>query len=386
MTELLSRLFVRDWENTDDPIVRSRYGQMAGIVGILLNVLLFISKYCIGVLTASIAICADAVNNLSDAGSSIISLIAFRISAKPADREHPYGHARVEYVASMIVSFGILYIGIGLLRDSIDKILHPSHTAFHPVTLIVLLLSILGKLWLYLFNKKIGKKIGSTVMEANAADSLSDVITTSSVLLSTLVLFFLHFDIDGYIGVLVAVFICVSGLKILNETKNYIIGQSPDRDLVDAIKEIVHRHPEALGIHDLMIHSYGPGRYFTSLHVEVDGSADIFVSHDMIDSIENELKNELHLHATIHMDPIVCNDPKVAALRCRIEALAIHIDASLSIHDFRMVPGITHTNLVFDLVVPFECKRTDTELQNDLALAIATLDPKYHAIIQVERQ
>ncbi len=387
MTTLLFRLFIKDWKDTDRTDVRAKYGQLSGVVGIFINLLLFVGKYLVGVLSGSVAICADAVNNLSDAGSSLVSLIAYHISAKPADRQHPFGHARIEYVASMILSFMLLFIGIELLHSSYDKIIHPEgKTAFHIISVIVLVVSILFKLWLFAFNRKVGAAIGSTVAEANAADSLSDVLATSSVLISTIVLRFTGFDADGYIGIVVAIFICISGLKILNDTKNYILGKAPDAEMIHSIQAIVKRHPEALGMHDLMIHNYGPGRYFVSLHVEVDGRADIFYTHEVIDNIEKELQQELGVFATIHMDPLVCDDPIVTEVEQQVTEVIRSINASLSIHDFRMVPGKSHCNLIFDLVIPFELKESENTIIPKIVQSIHEIYPQYNTIISPERQ
>ena len=385
MTELLCRLFVKDAQNVKSPHVRSAYGTLSSVVGIILNILLFAGKFLVGSVSGSVAIRADAVNNLTDAASQIVSLISFRIAAKPADRDHPYGHARIEYVASMIVSMSILIIAYQLLGDSIDKLLHPALTEFRWVTVGVLVASILVKLWLGLFNRRIGKKIDSEVLRATMTDSLSDAGATLAVLISTLVYHFTDFDPDAYMGIAVAVLIAVAGIRILNDTKNSILGGAPEAEVVEAIHRIVGSYPEALGIHDMAVHSYGPGTTMASLHVEVDGSADIFDVHDAIDRIEKQLYTEAGIHATIHMDPIVTNDPMVSEVREKVITLIKVIDERLSMHDFRMVKGSTHSNLIFDIAVPFEVRIDTADLKQKIDQAVKTIDKSYCTVITIDR-
>ena len=388
MTDLLCKIFVKDHKNTTDPHVRSAYGTLVSIVGILLNLLLFAAKFLVGTLFGAVSIVADAVNNLSDAGSQIISLISFRISAKPADREHPFGHARIEYVASMIVSFLILHIGLDLLMESIDKIIHPQLPEKSWLAVWVLLGSILFKLWLALFNNRIGKRINSSVMRATAQDSLSDVFSTTGVLIATLLLLLfphLTINLDAYMGVIVAVLILVAGLKILNETKNSILGEAPAEEIVENINSTVSKYDGVIGIHDLTVHNYGPGHVIAALHVEVDGRVDVFVSHDMIDNIERELRRNCGIEATIHMDPVVTDDARITTLKPLVEAAVREIDPSLRIHDFRFVEGATHTNLIFDIAVPFEIKKSDEEIKQQVADKISRLDPSYFTVVTVDR-
>lgn len=388
MTDLLCKIFVKDHKNTTDPHVRSAYGTLVSIVGILLNLLLFAAKFLVGTLFGAVSIVADAVNNLSDAGSQIISLISFRISAKPADREHPFGHARIEYVASMIVSFLILHIGLDLLMESIDKIIHPQLPEKSWLAVWVLLGSILFKLWLALFNNRIGKRINSSVMRATAQDSLSDVFSTTGVLIATLLLLLfphLTINLDAYMGVIVAVLILVAGLKILNETKNSILGEAPAEEIVENINSTVSKYDGVIGIHDLTVHNYGPGHVIAALHVEVDGRVDVFVSHDMIDNIERELRRNCGIEATIHMDPVVTDDARINTLKPLVEAAVREIDPSLRIHDFRFVEGATHTNLIFDIAVPFEIKKSDEEIKQQVADKISRLDPSYFTVVTVDR-
>lgn len=388
MTDLLSRIFVKNYRETTKPQVRTAYGTMVSVVGIILNVLLFAAKFCVGTLFASVSITADAVNNLSDAGSQVISLISFRIAAKPADREHPYGHGRIEYVASLLVSFLILYIGIDLLIESISKIISGEMPEASWVSVCVLGGSVLVKLWLAIFNRKIGRRIDSSVMRATAADCLSDVISTSAVLISVvLMLFFPHWGInfDAYMGVIVAVLILIAGLKILNETKNSILGEAPSEEIVAEIYRIVKSEPEALGIHDLTVHNYGPGRVIAALHVEVDGKVDVFHTHDMVDNLERRLRRECGVEATIHMDPIVTDDELVGKLRAQVAEIVSKIDERLNIHDFRFVTGETHSNLIFDVVAPFELKMSDEELKEAIADRISLWEASYFTVVTVDR-
>lgn len=389
MTEFLSRLFVRDYRNTADARVRRSYGTLVSTVGIFLNLLLFGAKLAVGILTGSVSVRADAINNLSDAGSQIISLISFRISAKPADREHPYGHARIEYVASMIVSFLVLLIGVELLKESFDKILHPQPPERSWITVGVLIFSILIKLWIAYFNRKIGKKIDSAVMRATAADSVSDVLSTGAVLVSTLMMLLfpsMHFNPDAYIGLLVAVLILIAGFKILMEAKNSILGGAPSEEIVRQISDTVKEYPAALGIHDLEVHNYGPGHILAALHIEVDGKVNVFESHDMIDTIEQRLRRECGISATIHMDPIVTDDSVTSALRTQVEqALTEKIDPNITVHDFRLVSGLTHSNLIFDVAVPYENKMSTDEIRRAVADAVSRIDPSYFTVVTVDR-
>lgn len=387
MTDLLCRLFVKDCENTGDIKVRARYGSLSGIVGIIVNILLFAGKFIIGTLTASIAITADAVNNLSDAGSSVISLISFRLSSKPADREHPFGHARIEYIASMIVSFIILFIGITLMKDSVMKIFFGGDKTDPSIyAMIVLAISILGKLWLWLFNRKLGNRIGSSVMKATAADSLSDAIATAAVLVATVIYRFTDLELDAYMGVIVAFIILRAGIGVFKDAMDSIIGTSPEIETVEKIKEIIFSHPEAVGIHDLVVHNYGPGRCFMTCHVEVDGGKNIYDSHDAIDNIEKELLQDLGIISSIHLDPVAVGDPLTDSLKESVWKIVTGIDGKMTIHDFRIVPGSTHTNLIFDVVVPFEVKLGDEAVKEMLCREIQRIDESYFAVITVDRQ
>ena len=385
MTDLLCKLFVKNAQDVKNPVVRSAYGTLSAIVGIVLNLFLFGAKFLIGTISGSISIRADAINNLTDAASQIVSLISFRIAAKPADRDHPYGHARIEYVASMIVSMLILIIGYQLMRDSIDKLLHPEAIVFRWVTVVVLVISILVKLWLGLFNRRIGKKIDSEVLRATMTDSLSDAGATLAVLISTLIYHFTAFDPDAYMGIVVALLILIAGVRILNETKNSILGGAPEEETVENIARIIESYPEALGIHDMMVHSYGPGTTMASIHVEVDGAADVFAMHDAIDRMEKQLYTDAGIHATIHMDPIETRDPVVNELRERVSTILTSIDERLHMHDFRMVPGQTHSNLIFDVVVPFEVKTDQADLKQQIDARVREIDPAFCTVITFDR-
>ncbi len=389
MIKLLTRLFVKNRDNVKDPAVRRAYGTLSSVTGIVLNVLLAAFKFLAGSLVGSVAIRADAVNNLSDAGSSVVSLVSFKLSAKPADRDHPFGHARIEYVASMIVSFLILYIGVELVKSSIGKLLAPTAPVFHAVMVVILAVSILVKLWLALFNAKLGKKIDSEVMRATAVDSLSDAIATAAVLAATLISPLLPAHVAPYIdpvmGLIVAVLIFVAGGRVLNETKNSILGEAPSAETVETIERVVAEYPDAKGIHDLVVHNYGPGRTLASLHVEVDGHCDIFASHDTVDLIERRLREEYGIECSIHLDPIVVGDALTDEWHARVATLAATLDERIRVHDFRMVPGTTHTNLIFDMAVPFEVTQSDDALKAEMAERIAAEAPNYFAVITIDR-
>ncbi len=388
MTELLSRLFVKNHQDAQNPTVRTAYGTMVSITGIIINLLLFTAKFVVGSLFGAISIVGDAVNNLSDAGTQIISLISFRIAAKPADREHPFGHARIEYVTSMIVSFLVMLVGFELFKSSVSQIFSPERPDSSPIAIIVLIGSMLCKLWLGLFNRTIGKRIDSSVMRATAADSLSDVFATGAVLVATVLpMIFptISWNPDAYMGVIVAILIIVAGFRILNESKNAILGEAPSEEIVKQIVDTVDRYEGALGIHDMVVHNYGPGRIIASLHIEVDGSVNVFETHDMIDTIEKELRDVCGIEATIHMDPIVTDDERVNQLREQTAEAVQKIHPSMQIHDFRFVAGATHTNLIFDVVAPFEIKLSEAEIKAAVAEKVREIDPTYCVVINVDR-
>ena len=387
MTELLSRLFVKNHKDATSPAVRTAYGTMVSITGIILNLILFTSKFVVGSIFGAISIVGDAVNNLSDAGTQIISLISFRIAAKPADREHPFGHARIEYVTSMIVSFLVMLVGFELFKSSIAQIFSPELPDSSPIAIIVLIGSMLCKLWLGLFNRTIGKRIDSSVMRATAADSLSDVFATGAVLVATvlpMIFTNMTWNPDAYMGVIVAVLIIVAGFRILNESKNAILGEAPSEEIVKQITDVVDKYKGALGIHDMVVHNYGPGRIIASLHIEVDGSVDVFETHDMIDTIEKELCEECGIQATIHMDPIVTDDEQVNALRHKTAEAVKKVHPEMQIHDFRFVAGATHTNLIFDVVVPFEVKMSEADVKAAVAEKVKEIDETYCVVLNID--
>lgn len=371
--------------NPLDPKVKKKCGSFASITGILLNLILFAGKFIVGTAFGSVSVTADAVNNMSDAASSLISLVSFKISAKPADRDHPYGHERFEYVASMIVSFIILIIGFELFRDSINKILNPEAIEFSVLTTVILVISIFCKLFLYFFYKSMGKAVASSVLTASSTDSLSDVVSTSAVLIALIISELSGINLDGYIGAAVAVFIFISGLKILNENKNHIIGTAPDPEMVKLILDEARSHPEILGVHDVMFHNYGTSRCFATFHAEIDGREDIFKSHDVIDLIERDAYAKYGVKCVIHMDPIETDNSLINELREEVYEIVKGIDEKLSVHDFRFVPGITHTNLIFDVFVPFEVNFSDDELKSLIDTKIKSVSTSYQTVITFDR-
>lgn len=385
MTELLGKLFIKDPDNVKDAAVRRAWGTLVSVIGIIANILLFAGKFAVGTLFGAVSISADAINNLSDAGSQLISLVSFRISAKPADRRHPFGHARIEYVASMAVSFVILVVGFDLLRESVGKIFSHGETEFSWLSVAVLGVSVAVKLALALLNSRIGAKTDSSVMRATAVDSLSDVAATGGVLAAQLLLRFAGINADAYLGAAVSLLIMWAGVRILNEQKNLLLGEAPDEELVRQILGIVNSYDGILGVHDLIVHNYGPGRSIVSLHAEVDGSADIFESHDLIDNVEKRLADELGLSATIHLDPIVTDNGEVSAVRRAVQLKMEEIDPRFTIHDFRMVKGKTHTNLIFDIAAPFEQKLGDADIRSAACAKLRELDPSYCGVITVDR-
>lgn len=385
MTELLGRLFIRDHKNVTSPTVRRAWGTLVSVIGIICNILLFVGKFTLGTLLGAVSLTADAVNNLSDAGSQLVSLVSFRLSAKPADRKHPYGHARIEYLASMVVAFIVVIIGFDLFRESIGRIRSGEAAEASWLSLTVLAASMLVKLALAALNRGVGRRIDSSVMRATAADSLSDAVATGGVLVGQIILLVWNINIDAYIGCIVSLLIMWAGVQLLGEQKDRIIGEAPSEETVERIRSIVESHAGVLGVHDLMVHDYGPGRCIASLHVEVDGEADIYASHDMIDNIEKELGDTLSVSATIHLDPIVTDDSELTATRRAVSETLAAQGIGRGIHDFRMVRGRTHTNLIFDLVVPFEDRRDDAAIRAAVSAAVAEIDKTYLTVITIDR-
>ena len=386
MTQLLIRLFVRHPDDTKNAAVRTAYGNLASLVGMACNLLLCLGKLAAGTLFGSIAIMADALNNLSDASSNVVSLVGFRLAAKGPDEKHPYGHARYEYLAGLVVSVTILAIGLSLGKESVVKVLHPTPVIFSWLSIGVLAASIAVKLWMSRFNRTVGQRIASETLLATAADSRNDVLTTSAVLLSTILCSATGWNIlDGLMGVAVAAFILWSGWGLVMDTLSPLLGERPSDDLVDHIEQTVMSYPGVLGVHDLMIHDYGPGRVMISLHAEVPATGSVMTIHDAIDNIEQELHRKLGCEAVIHMDPIATDDSMTVVLRNKITELAHCIDPALSIHDFRMVTGPTHTNVIFDAVVPYGCKMSDREAEEKIKQAVHELDPHYFAVVQIDK-
>ena len=382
----LIQYLIRHWLEGKDPKspeVRQMCGTRAGGVGILLNTLLCLGKLLAGMITGSIAIIGDALNNLSDAASSVITLIGFRLAGQAADEEHPFGHGRMEYLAGLVVSMAILLMGFELGKSSVEKLLHPEELDFSWLAVVILAASVAVKVWMYFFNRTLAQKIGSETMAATAADSLSDSAATSVVLLATLVGHFFHWKIDGFAGLLVAVFILKTGWEAAKDTLDPLLGRPMDPELATDIDQLVLSHDNILGIHDLVYHDYGPGRAMMSFHAEVPADADLLEMHDLIDHIERELKEKHHIETVIHMDPVV-NDERTAALREQVAYLAQQLDPCLTIHDLRITAGPHHTNVLFDVMVPYGFRLTDHQVVSQLRQDVEALSPKYSAVIQVD--
>ncbi len=386
MVTILSRWFIRNHEEYTNPDVRRAYGVLTGAVGIILNVILFAGKYLAGFLSGSVSVMADAFNNLSDAGSSFITLLGFHLAGKKPDPEHPFGHGRIEYISGLIVSMLIIVMGVELLKTSVQKIMNPQQMEISLITVLVLLASIVVKVYMSLYNRSYGKKLDSSAMKATATDSLSDCITTTVVLLSMLVYQFLHVNLDGWSGLVVAFFILIAGISSARDTLSPLLGEAPDEEFVKEVEQMVMNHPDVVGVHDMVVHNYGPGRVMISLHAEVPGNQDIYSLHDEIDLIERELKQKFQCEAVIHMDPIATDDERVMGLRKEVEVLVKEYDMELTIHDFRMVEGPTHTNLIFDVVVPQGYKKTDEEISSEIARRITEKWHNYFAVIKMEKR
>ncbi len=384
MVTLLAKWFIRNKESLGEGQLRHMYGVLCGALGIFLNLVLFAFKLFAGTLSGSIAITADAFNNLSDAGSSVVTLLGFKLANQKPDREHPFGHGRMEYLSGLLVSMLIIYMGIELTRSSFTKILHPEEVTFSIVAVLILVASVAVKLYMGLYNRSVGRKINSAAMLATATDSFSDCLSTVAVLAATVIGHFAHIYIDGYVGLLVAVFILIAGYRAAKETLSPLLGQAPEKEFVDEIEKIVMAYKDVVGIHDLVVHDYGPGRRMISLHAEVPSHKDIMILHDMIDNAEMELREKLHCEAVIHMDPIVTNDGITKETRERVALLVSAIDPEFTIHDFRMVMGPTHTNLIFDVVVPHGCRISANEVEERIKKSVRALDGNYYAVVTVE--
>lgn len=387
MITFLASLFIKDSKNYKEPSVRQAYGVLSGAVGIGLNILLFFGKWLAGTISGSIAIIADAFNNLSDAGSSVITLIGFRLSGQEPDPEHPFGHGRMEYISGLLVSVAILVMGFELIGSSIGKLRSPEPIESSALVFGILIASILVKLYMFFYNHSLSKKIESAAMKATSVDSLSDTVATTLVLIATLISKYTGLLLDGWFGILVGLFILYTGGSTLKETIDLLLGQPPKQEFIDEVKEIVLGHSMVHGVHDLIVHDYGPGRVMISLHAEVDVNGDIQDIHEQIDHIEHELQEKLHCSATIHMDPIVTDDKEVLAMKAKVEEMVHFLDESFSMHDFRMVKGSTRTNLIFDVEVPRKTSYTDNEIVNWLKERIHELPgSKYFAVIQIDHE
>lgn len=385
MIELLVHKIIKNPDNVNDPKVREAYGVLSGGVGIFCNLLLFGFKLLAGILTGAVSIMADAFNNLSDAGSSIVTLIGFKMAGKPADTEHPFGHGRIEYLSGLFVAVAILLMGYELLKTSVTKILHPEALEFKMVSVIILAVAILVKLWMAYFNFKLGNKISSEAMRATATDSLSDCFSTGAVLIGMLIFYFLHVNVDGYIGAVVAVLVLIAGYNAAKDTIQPLLGSAPAPEIVQQIREVVLSEPMILEIHDMVIHDYGPGRRMVSLHAEVAYNVDILAAHDVIDNIEQRLEEKFQYEATIHMDPVVTDDEELHDAREMVEKLISEMNKNWKIHDFRMVHGNTHTNLLFDLVVEPSDMLQAKQIEFDVKKKIHDADTHYYAVIKVEQ-
>lgn len=388
MTNFLIKLFIKDSGDKNRPEVRARYGSLASTVGIAVNLLLAAAKLTVGLLSASLSVTADALNNLSDAGSSVISFIGFKLSSKPADKQHPFGHARMEYIASMIVSFIILLVGAQLFKDSLKTIIRGGEepAALGTSTFIILSLSVVAKIWLSFFCKRIARIIDSTAVRASGTDALSDAASTSAVLISAVIIKLTGFYLlDAIMGLALSLVIIYAGIKILNETKNSILGESPCDKIAESISKITAEYSDVIGIHDMMIHNYGPKHFVASFHAEVDGSGDVFKLHDTIDCIERRISTELGIICTVHMDPIDTRDETVTRLKTLLCDVISQIYPTVTVHDFRVVSGDTHTNMIFDIVIPFEEKTKPEKIADDIRTAVSERDTTLFCVITVDR-
>ena len=385
MTNFLIKHFIPNASDVKSPAVRQRYGVVSSVVGILCNALLCTAKIAAGLLTGAVSIVADGINNLSDGGSCVVSLLGFKMAGKPADDKHPFGHGRIEYVAGLIVSFIIVLMGVELAKTSLDKIFHPEEISFSWITPAVLGISILVKLWMCFFNRKMGDKIDSAVLRATAMDSLSDVAATSSVLVGFVIGYWARVNLDGYLGVLVALFILYTGVSTAKGTLDLLLGEAPDPEFVKQIQQEVLSYPEIIGVHDLIVHNYGPGHSVISLHAEVPCDVDILKIHDTIDNAERDLKKKFDCEVVIHMDPIVTDDKETNEIHQKLSSIVRLLDSRVTIHDFRMVKGPTHTNLIFDIVVPHQFRLTDDQVVESLRQAVKALDARYEIVVNVDK-
>ncbi len=384
MTNLLIKLFIKDYENVKESGVRSAYGKLSGAVGIAVNLILCALKFFTGIITRSVAVTADAVNNLSDAGSSVVTLFGFKLSEKPADSKHPYGHGRIEYIAGLIVSFLVLLMGFELINTSVGKIREPTPVEYSTSAVIILAASIIAKLWLALFNSKLGKKINSTATKAVVTDSISDTVSTGAVLVSVIISKFCSVSVDGYFGLAVALFIIYSGVNLVRETVAPLLGMPPEKEFYEEIKAFIMSYDSVIGVHDLIIHDYGPSRLFASAHAEVPANIDFIIIHDTIDLIERDILQKYGMMISIHADPVIIDDERINSLKEMTQKAVSAVDGSFSIHDFRVVEGVTHTNLIFDVEANRDCKLSSREIENAVCSQISKIDERYLCVVTVD--
>ena len=386
MIKLFARLFIKDYENAEEPKVRQAYGMLCGGVGIALNFLLFAGKFLAGAISGSIAITADAFNNLSDAGASVVTLAGFRLAGQKPDPEHPFGHGRMEYISGMVVAMLILLMGFELVKSAFGRIVQPQTLEVSVLILAILAVSILVKSYMALYNFIYGKKLNSAAMKATATDSISDAISTAVVLACTLISHLTGLSLDGYCGLAVGLLVFWAGIRAAKETIDPLLGQAPEPEFVEQIRKTVMEDPDIIGIHDLIVHNYGPGRVLISLHAEVPSTGDILALHDKIDLIEHKLRNTLHCSAVIHMDPVCVGDKETEIYKAQVQGYLIAIDERLTLHDFRIVKGPTHTNLIFDVVVPFDFKMGDRQLMQEITRRVQEDNPNFFTVIEVDKQ
>lgn len=384
MIKHLAKIFIEDYENVKDPKVRSGYGVICGAVGIFFNIVLFAIKLFAGMVSGSVAIMADAINNLSDAGSSIITMVGFKMSNRKPDPDHPFGHGRIEYVTGLVVSLLIIVMGVELIKSSFNKIIHPEAIEANTVTIVILAVSILIKLYMFLYNKKTGDNLSSAAMKATAMDSFTDAISTAVVLISMAIMIFFDIPVDGYCGMLVSLFILYTGLSSAKDTLDPLLGSKPTKEYVDSIERFVTSYDDILGIHDLVVHDYGPGRVMISLHAEVPSNGDILELHDTIDNIEQKMRDVLGCEAVIHMDPVVVDDEKTSRMKRLTNLIVKSVDESFTMHDFRMVVGPTHTNLIFDVVVPYDVPLSKEEIRNIICGKVSELPGNHFAVVKID--
>lgn len=386
MISLLSKIFIKNRTEYSNASVRSAYGVLCGIAGIVLNFMLFLAKLAAGAVSGSVAITADACNNLSDAGSSVVTLLGFKLASQKPDKDHPFGHGRFEYISGLIVAFLIIYMGFGLAQSSFDKIIHPGEIETGILSIAILFVSVAVKLYMFFYNRSIGKKISSSAMCATASDSISDAAATSVIIISMFIAHFTGINIDGLCGLAVSVFIVIAGIKAAKETISPLLGEPPSEEFVAEIRRLVMSYPEVLGIHDLIVHDYGPGRVMVSLHAEVSENADLLATHDVIDNIEKNLSERLECSAVIHMDPIASRDEETLQMRrCITDFIGKEFGGKLTLHDFRMVKGPTHTNVIFDVVVPFDVDVSNETVKSKINDYLSTFDKRYFAVITIDR-